>query len=261
MDIPAHLKLQILSHLPPQLVYDVLAPNPSLVTPYDLISNLKDKSGLKFFTENALNELQAKGFIIRDNFLGKENLQATKQQASTLYAQGHLKAAGMNKGEDKWVHSDTRGDSILWLDKDDKSFMDNHTAISELILEIDSIRKELNLSCGFKSPAVQIQLARYPAGARYVRHRDAILPKEREDSKDYDQEDQSKLRRRLTVLYYMNEDWREEHGGQLRMYLSDGKHIDIEPIGDRLVVFWSALMEHEVLLSNHERYAMTVWFY
>lgn len=36
---------------------------------------------------------------------------------------------------------------------------------------------------------------------------------------------------------------------------------DVEPLGDRLVVFQSRLLEHEVLPVYAPRYALTVWFY
>jgi hypothetical protein len=44
------------------------------------------------------------------------------------------------------------------------------------------------------------------------------------------------------------------------MFLNDGPK-EVEPIGDRLLIFWSAHVDHEVLLSNNERYAVTMWFY
>jgi len=36
---------------------------------------------------------------------------------------------------------------------------------------------------------------------------------------------------------------------------------DVEPIGDRLLIFQSRLLEHEVLPTWATRYALTVWFY
>ena len=46
--------------------------------------------------------------------------------------------------------------------------------------------------------------------------------------------------RRLTLLYYANTKWLPEHGGCLRVYLPSGP-VDIEPRGDRLLVFQSRL--------------------
>jgi len=76
--------------------------------------------------------------------------------------------------------------------------------------------------------------------------------------------------RKVTVLYYMNEYWRPENGGEFRIYKTDASSgeqvvVDIEPRGDRLFVFWSDILVHSVQPSfaqNGEadhRYALTVW--
>jgi Rps23 Pro-64 3,4-dihydroxylase Tpa1-like proline 4-hydroxylase len=44
------------------------------------------------------------------------------------------------------------------------------------------------------------------------------------------------------------------------VYLEDG-HKDIEPLGDRLLIFQSRMLEHEVLPVHAKRYAVTMWFY
>jgi Rps23 Pro-64 3,4-dihydroxylase Tpa1-like proline 4-hydroxylase len=36
---------------------------------------------------------------------------------------------------------------------------------------------------------------------------------------------------------------------------------DIDPIADRLLIFQSRLIEHEVLPTYHKRFAITTWFY
>lgn len=41
----------------------------------------------------------------------------------------------------------------------------------------------------------------------------------------------------------------------------DDEFIDIAPLADRLLVFQSRLLEHEVLPSFAQRYSLTVWFY
>jgi Rps23 Pro-64 3,4-dihydroxylase Tpa1-like proline 4-hydroxylase len=70
--------------------------------------------------------------------------------------------------------------------------------------------------------------------------------------------------RKVTVLYYMNQ-WRPECGGQFRIYAPSGAKIDIEPIADRLLVFWSDRLVHSVLPSEaprgaeDHRYALTLW--
>ena len=82
--------------------------------------------------------------------------------------------------------------------------------------------------------------------------------------------------RKVTLVYYLNLGWREELGGQFRIYdrLPDesrsghgrpADHTDVEPIGDRLLAFWADRLVHSVLPSfapngpADHRYALTVW--
>lgn len=80
--------------------------------------------------------------------------------------------------------------------------------------------------------------------------------------------------RRLTCLFYLNPQWKDGDGGQLRLYRPpDGEpfsdwgqdrhlsHVDIEPLANRLLIFQSRVFEHEVLPSRSQRYSLTAWFY
>lgn len=77
----------------------------------------------------------------------------------------------------------------------------------------------------------------------------------------------------VTALYYLNPDWEESMGGQLRVHIasgrgegeggardasvqSGGRKWDIEPVLDRLVLFRSDLVDHEVslLVAFHETF-------
>lgn len=76
--------------------------------------------------------------------------------------------------------------------------------------------------------------------------------------------------RKLTVLYYLNPNWREELHGEFRIYQTKSDKTiethDIEPIGDRLLCFWADELVHSVLESfcfnnNDHRYALTLWLF
>lgn len=142
-----------------------------------------------------------------------------------------------------------------------------------LLTRLVALQEELDRVLEFGSSRMSIMAARYPGGgARYARHRDA-LP-EHTDA------------RRLTATYYLNPDWGREHGGCFRAFLpeaigrqvpdasptavetkaggTDGSGlwaVDIEPVLDRLVLFSSAWLEHEVLPTHAERHTITAWLY
>jgi len=96
---------------------------------------------------------------------------------------------------------------------------------------------------------MEVQIARYPGdGAAYDRHRDAFvaLPGARPN-------------RRVTAIYYANPAWTPEAGGVLRLHDPEGP-VDVAPVLDRLLVFLSERIDHEVLPTLAPRCAVTAWF-
>ncbi|XP_013885389.1 egl nine homolog 3 [Austrofundulus limnaeus] len=68
----------------------------------------------------------------------------------------------------------------------------------------------------------------------------------------------------LTCIYYLNKNWNpKEHGGVLRIFPEGKPYVaDIQPLFDRLLVFWSDRRNpHEVQPSFSTRYAITVWYF
>lgn len=71
--------------------------------------------------------------------------------------------------------------------------------------------------------------------------------------------------RKLTILYYLNPDYSKEMGGEFRIHRSLEEVEDIQPRGDRLLIFWGDRLVHSVRESftpsgdRDHRYAFTVW--
>jgi SM-20-related protein len=83
----------------------------------------------------------------------------------------------------------------------------------------------------------------YPTGTFYKRHLDQFS---REDH------------RKLSVICYLNHDWKDYEGGQLRAYVQD-EVIDVLPLAGRIVCFRSDQIEHEVLPASRPRLSITGW--
>ena len=76
----------------------------------------------------------------------------------------------------------------------------------------------------------------------------------------------------MTAIYYANPGWRPENGGALRLHAhgtdgtdaadaaTDAGAVDLAPLLDRLLVFLSERVEHEVLPTKTPRWAVTAWF-
>jgi 2OG-Fe(II) oxygenase superfamily len=74
--------------------------------------------------------------------------------------------------------------------------------------------------------------------------------------------DPSVDKRVVTAILYLNENWRKEHGGELRLYPFPLKSpVDIDPVDGRLVLLSSTEMYHRVMPSRASRYAITLWLF
>jgi SM-20-related protein len=89
----------------------------------------------------------------------------------------------------------------------------------------------------------EVHMTIYPTGSFYKRHLDQF---KKDDH------------RKLSIICYLNTDWKETEGGQLRMHLSK-ETKDVFPLAGRLVCFRSDQIEHEVLPATRERLSLTGW--
>ncbi|EGC32716.1 hypothetical protein DICPUDRAFT_81472 [Dictyostelium purpureum] len=279
-NLPPHLKFQILGLLnnnnsnnkqeTPTKGSEEIANEKVSDVKIDLTSNIKEEN-FKLFSKESLEQLEKQGYLIIDNFLNNnEIIDSIYNESYTQFKENKLIEAGMNKGNEKWKDKSIRGDYIKWIHRgsnsrvEDEEFSKSIPNINLLLDRLDSIRNEFDsVIPHFKSVKTQTQLAVYLKGGRYVKHRDSFYSS-----------DSSTLSRRITMIYYGNKDWKQGDGGELRLYKENNNHpnnsncnnsnefIDIAPISDRLLVFLSPFLEHEVLSCNFEpRIAITTWIY
>jgi SM-20-related protein len=64
----------------------------------------------------------------------------------------------------------------------------------------------------------------------------------------------------LTLVAYLNLDWKEEDGGELIIYSGDNVFAMVPPEFATLVVFLSEEFPHEVLPARRDRYSVAGWF-
>jgi Rps23 Pro-64 3,4-dihydroxylase Tpa1-like proline 4-hydroxylase len=138
------------------------------------------------------------------------------------------------------------------------------------------LQQELNQQAFLSIKYFDVQLARYPPGTAYHRHADKPKPHPRELNIAIANA-HNNSQRIITATYYLNFFYEPKHQGQLRLWLADQQHtrndhapecsgtnsdnfVDIDPIGDRMVIFLASL-EHQVLLTQSSRYATTAFFY
>ena len=173
-----------------------------------------------------IGELGTRGWLVTDAVVPRAVARSALDFARTQ----SFSPAAIRKSREQ--NPTIRSDETTWLDA------------SPLHDIFESLRRELNATAYLGLTRFDVQLARYDAGARYVRHRDAFPGTDN---------------RRVTAIVYLNESWGPEAGGQLRLHVEPP--VDVEPLLGRLVLFLSDRVEHEVLPTHAERFAMTAWYY
>ncbi len=195
--------------------------------------------------ERIVTQLADKGWCALPGFLSDALTHSLAGEAASLHQSGQLRAAATGQGTQREVRAGLRDDAIAWLDENPAS-----PAQREYLARMEELRLAANRELQLGLFDLEAHFAHYPAGARYRKHLDVF----RQDS-----------RRALSVICYLNPDWQETDGGQLRLYLDesgadDTQHVDILPEGGTLACFLSHRFPHEVLPASRSRLSLTGWF-
>lgn len=191
--------------------------------------------------EAIAEEIAVQGYAIVPAFLSAAEVAVLADDLRALQRTGDMRSAGI--GKDAEITSGIRGDFIHWIEESAAT-----PAQQRYLQRLESLRTALNRTLYLGLFEFEGHFASYPPGTFYRKHLDQF---------------QHDNQRALSCILYLNDDWQEEDGGQLRMYLEEGDdapYRDITPHGGTLVVFLSAQYWHEVLPARRERLSITGWF-
>jgi SM-20-related protein len=195
-------------------------------------------------SDTEVEALGARGWFLRDGVLGQDAAVEIRDHIEALARSGRLRPAGLGRGAGYRVDRAVRGDAILWVDP--SAVAPELAALWRTFL---ALRDALNREAYLALDRMEVQIARYPGGrAAYDRHRDAFAAPPG-----------GRPSRRVTAIYYANPAWTPEAGGLLRLHGDEGP-VDVAPVLDRLLVFLSERVEHEVLPAYAPRCAVTAWY-
>ena len=181
-------------------------------------------------TDSLVND----GYVIIENALdialGKELRNISKNIR-------HYKNAGIS--HNSILDTERRKDKIKWLDADNETtckYLDFTTGLKNYL--------NRHLYLGIRYYEAHFSL--YEEGNFYEKHLDAF-----KNSKN----------RVVTTVYYLNEDWNADNGGELIIY--DKNNVQIQkviPNANTLVIFMSENFPHEVLAVKVNRNSIAGWF-
>jgi SM-20-related protein len=185
------------------------------------------------------DSIARQGWTVSHDLFSDTLTQELREEVLQQHDSGRLRPAHIGSGQAQTLRGDIRGDSILWIDP-----LQPTAAQAEYLAVIDRLRLTLNRELFIGLIDFEAQYAVYEPGTHYDRHVDRF--------RDSDA-------RMISVVLYLNEHWREEDGGALRLTLDDGD-VDIFPGLGTAVVFRSDTIPHEVRLTHRDRYSLTGWY-
>lgn len=185
------------------------------------------------------DELAEHGWAVVDQFLPTSEVQALAEDAREQLRSGKFRPAGVGARERHAVRQDVRRDSVLWLEPPGVC-----AAQQAVLARFEGLRAALNRELQLGLFDFECHYACYPPGTFYRRHLDRFAGDDR---------------RTLSCVLYLNADWGENDGGELRLHLDNGSQ-DVVPLGGRLVAFLSQRFEHEVRPARRERLSLAGWF-
>lgn len=215
-------------------------------------------------------QLLERNFCILDGLCGAALCHELLREVKACEAEGKLQTGTLRGG---FESPKARGDQMGWLSTATSWPFEQWTRrVDTLVSELKSRVPGL---AGI-SERSQAHCAKYDVGARYVRHCDNTCDHGHGANCNG---------RRLTAVYYLNTEWACGDGGELRLWPpaldeldeSDSEPratgaertdpsqsqplADVQPIGDRVVIFFAdSRVPHEVLPSHSERFALTLWY-
>lgn len=186
-----------------------------------------------------IDDLATQGWSLLPGFADQTLTAELAQECRARVKNGALSPARVGRGAGQEIREAIRGDQIEWLEPGQSAPTDAYLQL------IDGLRLALNQQLFLGLDSYESHFAFYPTGAFYKKHLDRF----RDDD-----------RRTVSVVLYLNEQWQDDFGGELRLYLPDGETRDVRPEAGSLVVFMSADMPHEVLPATRERLSLAGWF-
>ncbi|PCI63160.1 MAG: proline hydroxylase [Kordiimonadales bacterium] len=189
--------------------------------------------------EEIANAISKHGYIILPNVLRTDLFERLRQRAKA-FTSSEWKAAGIGRNNAHHLDKQLRSDSIHWI-------TDRHPSEVDFMALMESLRIGLNRRLFLGLFNFEAHFSKYPAGAFYVKHIDAL---------------KGRSNRVLSAVYYLNADWQLDDAGELLIYPETGKEpIErVLPKGGTLVLFESVRFPHEVLKANRTRFSIAGWF-
>ncbi len=189
-----------------------------------------------------VEQLREKGWAVSDQLLSSLLARQLLDSLLRLKSEDKMRPARIGRASTRQRRHQIRGDSIYWIQPPQAVPPE-----SDFLGWAEEFMIHLGRALFIPMDFFECHYSSYPAGARYRLHKDQFNGSDE---------------RRISFVLYLNENWSEELGGQLRIYQENSKSVidtEVLPVFGRVAVFLSQSIYHEVLPAQRERYSLTGW--
>ena len=197
----------------------------------------------------ALGQLKDKHYCVLDSFFSEERAHEYRREIRSLVSQGLMQPNKTHFGLPSGQVLVATKPNIYEADLHDGALRSRVPSLNTLF-EQDTLVHVLNerlpglfLEPGANGKTIKLQYNSGNGGCFPLHYDNPGRPN----------------RRKLTCLLYLNPDWKQGDGGELQLvpFLQDP--VTIEPLMNRMVIFYSESVLHRVLRANAERFCFTIW--
>lgn len=165
------------------------------------------------------------------------------RECQNQHSQGRFQQAAIGRGVSKGTHAEIRGDHTRWIEENSSNSTER-----KFLAALRDISQALNATFFLGLKRFETHFALYPPGTGYDKHID---------------NHRGTGARTITFILYLNEHWKNGHGGELSLFDPDDENrriAQVEPRLGTLVLFRSDLFPHQVEKSFQPRLSLTGWF-
>lgn len=192
-----------------------------------------------FASDLVIENLCTQGYHIIDSFLPEEHALQLREIAAELHQQGSFQEAKIGRAIQTQHNITIRSDEICWLDQ-----FKEHNSIHYFLQRMNEMLLAFNQALFLSLEDFETHFAIYQPGSFYKKHVDQF---------------QATKNRKISCVYYINEQWQTSFGGNLKLYSQDNNLLhEVAPLGNRFICFNSEL-PHEVELTHQPRYSIAGW--
>lgn len=193
-------------------------------------------------TDTELDGFARDQYVIRDHFLPANWAHELRSTLLEHVSSQRLTAAKFGSPSQLVEQTKTRGDLTLWLSQSGDT-----PAEKKFLNALFEIREGLRQQMFLPLKWIEAHYAYYGVGQTYQKHWDNF---------------QGGNARLITFVFYLNQSWEKNHGGELVLFDPQQEDLEIkkiEPLFNRLVLFKSDYFPHQVNLAHNERLSLTGW--